>query len=228
MALKTSGALYALVLEPPGNEARELALYRRRIFSALGDASALAFPEAAPLAFGRGEGAKPRSLSAAALSALASLWAASLEGSATGYEGFASGSEGFATGSEGFASNGLVEADGMLYLGLGPSFAALVEAARNSLGELGLRPLAEEGKAAEGGKKGWPWRAGLGFFVCGRASLREAAALSPPALSFFDASLALYRLDAGPDPLSALAWRELARARRLSGPRKGRDSAPRP
>ena len=52
MALETRGALYALVLEPPGNEARELSLYRRRIFSALGDASALAFPDAAPLAFG--------------------------------------------------------------------------------------------------------------------------------------------------------------------------------
>lgn len=39
-----------IALEPPGNVARDLALYRRELFSRLGDASALAFPEIAPLA----------------------------------------------------------------------------------------------------------------------------------------------------------------------------------
>ncbi len=211
MALETRGALYALVLEPPGNEARELSLYRRRIFSALGDASALAFPDAAPLAFGlrlrATEGPKVRLTRAGLAPALSALWKGC---------------------SEGFASGGLAEAGGSLYLRLGSSFDALAAAAAKSLGGLGLGLLAAEGVEAARGSPPCPWRAGLGFFVCGRSSMEAAAALSPPALSFYDSTLALYRLEPGPDPFQALSWRAVAEVRRLSGPRRGRSSAPRP
>ena len=40
-----------IALEPPGNVARDLARYRRELFSLLGEGSALAFPELVPLAF---------------------------------------------------------------------------------------------------------------------------------------------------------------------------------
>ena len=40
-----------IALEPPGNIARDLAIFRRRLFAISGDASALAFPEIVPLAF---------------------------------------------------------------------------------------------------------------------------------------------------------------------------------
>jgi hypothetical protein len=40
-----------IALEPPGNVARDLALFRRELFSRLGEPSALAFPEIVPLAF---------------------------------------------------------------------------------------------------------------------------------------------------------------------------------
>jgi hypothetical protein len=46
-------ALIALALEPPGNIAGDLALYRRRLFSRLGEASALALPETALLVAAR-------------------------------------------------------------------------------------------------------------------------------------------------------------------------------
>jgi hypothetical protein len=40
-----------IALEPPGNVARDLALYRRELFARLGEGSALAFPEIVPQAF---------------------------------------------------------------------------------------------------------------------------------------------------------------------------------
>jgi hypothetical protein len=43
--------LQLIALEPPGNVARDLALFRRKLFARLGDGSALAFPEVLPLAF---------------------------------------------------------------------------------------------------------------------------------------------------------------------------------
>jgi hypothetical protein len=43
--------LQLIALEPPGNVARDLALYRRNIFARLGEGSALAFPEMLPFAF---------------------------------------------------------------------------------------------------------------------------------------------------------------------------------
>jgi hypothetical protein len=40
-----------IALEPPGNVARDLALYRRELFATLGEGSALALPEIIPVAF---------------------------------------------------------------------------------------------------------------------------------------------------------------------------------
>jgi hypothetical protein len=51
-----------IALEPPGNVAREIALFRRALFARLGEASALAFPELIPLAFaGHPDGPASRS-----------------------------------------------------------------------------------------------------------------------------------------------------------------------
>ena len=54
-----------IALEPPGNVARDLALFRRGLFAGLGEGSALAFPETIPLAFAaQDDGIEPRELDA--------------------------------------------------------------------------------------------------------------------------------------------------------------------
>jgi hypothetical protein len=79
-----------IALEPPGNVARDLALFRRKLFSVLGEGSALAFPEIVPLAFSsRPRGSEPMDLS--------DCW--------QGLEG-------------GFSSSGLLLSGGKLYLSL--------------------------------------------------------------------------------------------------------------
>jgi hypothetical protein len=91
-----------LGLEPPGNLARDLALYRRSLFSrfgaARGDASAFAFPELSALAFLDPGPASPRPLKVPALrGALESCW--------DGIEGS-------------FTSSGLFVEDNSLFLGI--------------------------------------------------------------------------------------------------------------
>ena len=96
-----------VALEPPGNIARELALYRRSLFASLGEASALAFPELAPLAFASG----PRRLDARALG---DCWA--------GIEGR-------------FSSGGLLSSGSRLYLELRGPLGELCARVAAALGE---------------------------------------------------------------------------------------------
>ena len=90
-----AGLFHLAAVSPPGNEEREIALYRRSLFAALGVTTALAFPCAIPLAFmapGRGPAA-----------------AGNLEGAlGAAWEG--------AVGS--FISAGIVERSGAYYLGM--------------------------------------------------------------------------------------------------------------
>jgi len=86
-----------IALEPPGNVARDLALFRRGLFAGLGEGSALAFPETIPLAFAApGDGIEPRALDA--------CW--------DGIDGS-------------FSSSGLVVSRGLLYLAIGGPLAPL-------------------------------------------------------------------------------------------------------
>ena len=86
-----------IALEPPGNVARDLALFRRSLFAELGEGSALAFPETIPLAFAaQDDGIEPRELDA--------CW--------DGVEGS-------------FSSSALVLSRGLLYLAMGGPLAPL-------------------------------------------------------------------------------------------------------
>jgi hypothetical protein len=180
-------ACLMLALEPPGNVARELSLFRRSLFAKLGDASPRAFPEVAPLAF-----AVPRidapHRSRAFARALEELW--------TGIEGA-------------FASCGFTASRNLFYLGLREPAKILSSRADEALEKLGLAAAAEP-----------PLEAGKGFFLC-RGAKPEPSATSlgvAPIIGFRDCSLVLLSFRFGPDPFSSMTWRELARAKRRTGP----------
>jgi len=107
-----------LALEAPGNISRDISLYRRSLFAATLSGSALAFPDAVPLAFAR---SAPCSQKRAC---------ASLE---TAWKGI-SGS---------FSSEGIVSSGKGLYLGLGGPLAPLAEASRSALANLGFETAAK-------------------------------------------------------------------------------------
>jgi hypothetical protein len=96
-----------IALEPPGNVARDLALFRRALFAALGEGSALAFPEIVPLAFASRPPRQRRG-------SLAACW--------DGVEGR-------------FSSSGLFLARGGLYLGMSGPLPLLSSRASGCLGE---------------------------------------------------------------------------------------------
>jgi hypothetical protein len=111
-----------LTLEPPGNVGRELALYRREFFARLGEGSALAYPEAAPLAIASAVGRLPRGWPSRQL----------LEGCWKGIEGAFSGA-------------GPLMARGLMYLALKGPLAELSLRASKILegwgdGQAGLEP----------------------------------------------------------------------------------------
>lgn len=180
-----------IALEPPGNIARELALFRRQFFARLGEASALAFPEIVPLAFAGSASASSRP----GRQELASCW--------TGLEGS-------------FASASAIESRGHLYLAMnGP------------LEELSSRAVAAFLAARLEAPMESPLATGLGCFLCRSSdpqrALQEAERIGVPRVNFRDCSIVLLGLRygyTGPDrnrevdPLEALSWRELARARR--------------
>ena len=192
------GAVLMLALEPPGNIARDLALFRRGLFARLGEGSALALPEIAPLALAPLSGRRaPRWPSA---STLGSCW--------RGIEGV-------------FSAGGLRLCDGSLFLVVEGPMETLSLRAAKALDE-GRPPMEEHGAILEGLPRG-----GVGIFLChpsdqGRA-LAEAQVLGPPRLDFGDCSLVLLGLSLGRTPFGALSWRELARARRRTGPRRRPD-----
>jgi hypothetical protein len=87
----------------------------------------------------------------------------------------------------------------LLYLGIEGPIEGLSRAIGARLGLLDL-------EAAEG-----PIASGWGFFLLKPRNphrAMEAAAVSPPALSFRECRISLYRLDFRGDPFNAIAWKE--------------------
>jgi len=184
-------ACLMLALEPPGNVARELSLFRRSLFAKLGDASSRAFPEVAPLAFAVPRMDAPHRSRTAFAHALEELW--------TGMEGA-------------FASSGFTASRNLFYLNLrGPT---------NMLSSRGEAALEKLGLAAAAGP---PLEAGKGFFLCRFPEPESTAAAlgEAPVVGFRDCSLVLLSFRFGPDPFSSMTWRELARAKRRTGPSPG-------
>jgi len=212
--LKTTVAAnrrYMAVLVPPGNVAREIALYRQRLFFAFGDPSARAFPEAIPLAFARRrdpsepspaapEGAPAGGgFRARAKALLASAW--------SGIEGD-------------FRAEGLLVESGSLYLSIAGPLEAIARGIEPRLPAIGL---IAGGDPAASPDRTYPAPL-VGFLLCRpprpEAALATALALGPPRLRFEACCLSLYRLHAGDDPFAALSWTELAAAARPRRPRE--------
>jgi len=197
VALRTR--LAAIALEPPGNVARDICLFRRRVFSATGEASALAFPEIIFLATAP---VKRDSARTKADSAPATHSRKRKARTIARYEELWSGIEGE------FRSTSLFLAKGGLYLGMnGP-----------------LRMLRERAAALlEETETSFPINGGLGFYVCdasmttGEALVSMAQELSPPSIGFGDASIIRLRVQWKGQPFSLAAWTTSARFRRKTG-----------
>lgn len=192
-----------IALVPPGNLARDLALYRRALFSRLGEGSALALPEFAPLAIASPTLRLPSRVAASRF--LSDCW-----------EGVAGS----------FTSSGLSLAGHGLYLSLSGPLELLASRAAAAPGASAAREALPAGAAAD--TPGPPLAAGAGLFLClpedPKLALREAQAIGPPRIDFLDCALVLYGVSyaGGRFPLAAAVWRELARARRRVGrPRSG-------
>ena len=186
-------AFLLLALEPPGNIARDLALYRRRLFAATGESSALALPEVAPLAVATLAGrSKP---SWPAPTELAGCWRG-IEGS--------------------FSTDGFCVEGGSLCLTLRGPMENLALRASETLGR-------GEGQQAEAqGWIESLLPCGRGIFLCAAkdplAAQSRAQELGPPRAEFGDCSLVLLGLSLAGRGLRALSWRELGRAKRRTGP----------
>ena len=184
-------------LEPPGNVAAELALYRGRLFAALAEPSARAWPEVIPLAFATEGHADlaPGSRERRRLEAL-------LRQAWRGIEG-------------GFSSTRPFLREGSLYLGFDGPLAALADSLAEGLPEYG------RGSAADAA----PLAARIGVFLCRprdvERGLEAALGLGPPASAFAACRLSILRAEHGGEPLSATAWRELAAAWRPRSSRPG-------
>jgi hypothetical protein len=186
-----------IALEPPGNAARDIVLYRRRIFSALGEASALAFPELVPLLW-----LFPRELPGGRRAGpfMRGCW-----------RGIAAP----------FATTGPMASGGLLYLGLEGPLESVANALRQALPSAASlaspNDEVEEHPAA-------PLRPCLGFFLCPCPdpvpALAAALSLDPPQVDFLDCAVVDMGLRSGPDPFKALSWTILAREPRRTGPRK--------
>jgi hypothetical protein len=181
----------AIVLAPPGNIARELSLYRRLFFSAIGEATARAFPEIVFLSWSLSPDertASPRS-PGRLRALLASCW--------LGVEGA-------------FLSTAPVCRRDLAYLGLSGPVDALVGKATHAASSLGLRPDPAP-----------PLDPGIGFFLFRgpdpRDAIDRAGPVETPRISFLDCSLELLSLEADEDPFRAASWTTLARSRRSTG-----------
>ncbi|MGO8694242.1 MAG: hypothetical protein ACLQMF_11310 [Rectinemataceae bacterium] len=198
---------YLAALEPPGNIAREIALYRRRLFSELGDASALAFPEILPLAIGMRPSEAPLPLKGRAL------------------ERFLDAAWKGAAGPFRLGRPALL--DGLIYLQTEGPLEVLAAAALRLMGGAGFRSETRlPVRCAFGIFLCRPPKSSTaGASPSAAEALSVALSLKPPALSFGDASLLFMRFESGSDPFAALTWKELGRSRRLSGrparPRRG-------
>ncbi len=179
-----------IALEPPGNIARDIALFRRQLFGRLGEASALAFPEIVPLAF--------------ALPLARRLSTGELESCWDGLSGA-------------FDSSGVIDSRGLIYLSLDGPLDELRRRATEAFRSAGLQPWndapLETGVGffvcrcadpalgrEESARIGVP-RAGFRDCSLVYFGLRFARGPAPG----FEAR-----------PFSALSWREFARAKRPS------------
>ncbi len=174
-----------IALLPPGNVARDLAMFRRELFSLLGEASALAFPEMVPLAFASSPGRL-------AIRDLAGCWKG-IGGS--------------------FSSAAPVVSRGLLYLALVGPLEELCSRAAGALRARGLAPWAEPPlEAGMGVFLCRPADPGLALSVAERIPPPRAAfgdcSLALLALRFGPSR------DHVPGAFVALRWRELARAGR--------------
>ena len=189
---------YMAALEPPGNIARDIALFRRRLFAAAGDPSALAFPEIVPLAIGGIPTERPIRLKGRNREHLLD----------PAWEGV--------TGP--FRLGQILSAEGGLYLRTEGPVGQLAAATRRLMDGAGFEPYPLPPLRCA---------LGVFLGRASDDILSDALRLSPPAGSFGDAQLVFLRFDSGPDPFAALAWKELGRSRRLRGKperagRKGR------
>lgn len=200
--------LFMIAVDPPGNAAREISLYRRRLFEALGEPSARAFPDSLPLAFApprhRRATAASDSDRAANASETTAAGAKRVRSSAAALSRIWAGIEGS------FDAAAPFEHDGLLYLGVSGPIAKVRDSAYSAFQALGFDAfgLSEEK----------PLRAGIGFFLCKASRMQEALdaalRLAPSDLHFDVCSIALYRLDMGDAPFEAMVWHEQARALR--------------
>jgi hypothetical protein len=92
-----------LALEPPGNIARDLALYRRALFADTGDSSCFLLPEIVPISFARRE----------------SVHRATVDGDRRAFD------DAWKIAQGGFSSASFIESRGLLYLGLDGPLDAL-------------------------------------------------------------------------------------------------------
>lgn len=197
------GGCVALAVEPPGNIAREIALYRRALFVGFGaergDASAFAFPEIVALCFARkktqNEQRKP-DRGARLRRGLAGCW--------DGIDGS-------------FASAGLSLAEGFIFLEIEGPWSALRSSALTALETLGLEEDAAAGL----------FEARPGFLVCRDLGLEPEALPPPPAIAFRDASIVSIALRYA-EGLEAARWREIGRTKRRTGLLPGDRKAPIP
>ncbi len=182
-----------LALEPPGNIARDLNLYRRQIFSSFAQGSALAFPDALPLAF-----ASPP------VSSPASKRSSIIERAWEGVEGR-------------FSASGLIIAEASFYLKIVGPLSALLANAVAAMAALGCAGTEEPIIMPGIGFFLCSKPEGKGSVEEGPSLFHEILP-DPPALAFVDCSLVLFGLRLSADPFAAASWHELARSRRRSGP----------
>ncbi len=179
-------------LEPPGNVAREINLYRRAYFREFGISSASLYPALIPLVISSpGVGVQ-------GAARLAGFVARAIEDMDLRFSGTRHHFSGDA-----------------LYLGLSQGLPELL----NFLGSPEIQPVpAECGCPAADSQFLLP---GAGFFVCrtdGSGNFPATGDLPPPPpLSFRDCSVSVYRVDSGDGFRHATRWTLLARTRRKTG-----------
>ena len=189
---RADSRLWLCALEPPGNIARDIGLYRRRFFREFGIPSACMYPAIVTL-----------SCSAARTGLASASRYCELIVSAIQERNLA------------FGGNFPVFAEDSLYLGMESGLPELRrfldDLARGDPGGISPIPARETHFLLPG----------AGFFVCrtdGPGEFPSAGILPPPIrFSFRDCSVSLYRVDSGDGFRYTSHWTLLAKARRKTG-----------
>lgn len=184
---------FALAVEAPGNISRDISLLRRRLFAALSDTSALAFPDLIVLAWGitAPGAAAPKLPPSDGIRRRLSFSMQKIPGS--------------------FASTETLVRDGRVFLGVEGPLGDFAGSASSIFKSLGFEPMPDP-----------PFEPGVGFFISSKAELYARTdsrmAIPLPSFSFFSCSFSLLRFELGSDPFSAVRWTTVARARRIKSP----------